>query len=74
MGVQDDDSNEFMYITWDEEVDDEQVTIELSFYEGDNQVAIIDGSTLVLIGNDGEEEEMTLVQEFNGEAVIIPKD
>ena len=73
MGIQDDDSNEFMYLSWEEEFDNEDLIVELSFYEGDNQIALIDGSTLTLIGNDGEEEEMILVKEFDAESTIIPK-
>ena len=73
MGVQDDDSNEFMYVSWEEEFDDENLTVEISFYEGDNQVALIEGSTLTLINSDGEEEEFTLLREFDAESTIIPK-
>ncbi len=73
MGVQDDDSNEFMYVSWEEELDDENLTVEISFYEGDNQVALIEGSTLTLINSDGEEEEFTLLKEFDAESTIIPK-
>ena len=74
MGVQDDDANEFMYISWEEELDDEVLTVELSFYEGDNQIALIDGSNLTLINSEGEEEEFTLLREFDAESTIIPKD
>jgi hypothetical protein len=73
MGVQDDDSNEFMYVSWEEEFDDENLTVEISFFEGDNQVALIEGSTLTLINSDGEEEEFTLLREFDAESTIIPK-
>ena len=73
MGVQDDDSNEFMYVSWEEEFDDENLTVEISFYEGDNQVALIEGSNLTLINSDGEEEEFTLLKEFDAESTIIPK-
>jgi hypothetical protein len=73
MGVQDDDSSEFMYVSWEEEFDDENLTVEISFYEGDNQVALIDGSNLTLINSDGEEEEFTLLKEFDAESTIIPK-
>ena len=74
MGVQDDDSNEFMYVSWEEEFDDENLTVEISFYEGDNQVALIEGSNLTLINSDGEEEEFILLREFDAESTIIPKD
>ena len=73
MGVEDDDSNEFMYLTWEEEYEDEDLTVEISFIEGDNQVALVDGCTLTLIGSDGEEEELTLLREFDAESTIIPK-
>lgn len=73
MGVQDDDSNEFMYLSWEEEFDNEDLIVELSFYEGDNQVALIDGSVLTLVNTDGDEEELVLVKEFDAESTIIPK-
>ena len=73
MGVQDDDANEFMYLSWEEELDDEDLIVELSFFEGDNQVALIDGATLTLITDQGEEEELTLLREFDAESTIIPK-
>ena len=73
MGVQDDDSNEFMYLSWEEEFDNEDLIVELSFYEGDNQIALIDGSILTLINTDGDEEEFVLVKEFDAESTIIPK-
>lgn len=73
MGVQDDDANEFMYVSWEEELDDEELTVEISFYEGDNQVALIEGSNLTLINSDGDEEEFTLLREFDAESTIIPK-
>lgn len=73
MGVQDDDANEFMYLSWEEELDDEDLIVELSFFEGDNQVALIDGATLTLITDQGDEEEFTLLREFDAESTIIPK-
>jgi hypothetical protein len=73
MGIQDDDSNEFMYISWEEEFDNEDLIVELSFYEGDNQIALIDGSILTLVNTDGDEEEFVLVKEFDAESTIIPK-
>ena len=73
MGVQDDDANEFMYLSWEEELDDEDLIVELSFFEGDNQVALIDGATLTLITDQGEEEELTLLREFDAESTITPK-
>jgi hypothetical protein len=73
MGIRDEDSNEFMYVSWEEEVEDENLIVEISFCEGDNQVALIDGSTLTLISSDGEEEQFTLLKEFDAESTIIPK-
>lgn len=73
MGVQDDDSNEFMYLSWEEEWDDEELTVEISFFEGDNQVALVEGSNLTLINSEGDEEELTLLREFDAESTIISK-
>ena len=73
MGVQDDDSNEFMYVSWEEEWNDEDLAVEISFFEGDNQIALINGSELTLINSEGEEEEFTLLREFDAESTIIPK-
>jgi len=73
MGVQDEDSNEFMYLTWEEEFEDENLTVEVSFLEGDNSIALVNGCNLTLINSDGDEEELTLLREFDAEETIFPK-
>ena len=74
IGVQDDDVNEFMYISWEEEWDEEMLNVEVSFSEGDNQVAIIDGSILTLVNSEGEADDITLLKKFDAESMIISKD
>jgi hypothetical protein len=45
------DDNEFMFIIYD---DDEGLTYELSFYEGDNQEVSISGSSMFLYTRDSD--------------------
>jgi len=54
------DDNEFMFITYD---DDEGLTYELSFYEGDNQEVSISGSSMFLYDRDsnGVSEDHTQI-------------
>jgi hypothetical protein len=74
IGIQDDDVNEFMYISWEEEWEDEMLNVEVSFCEGDNQAATIDRNILTLVNSEGEVDEMTLLQKFDAESMIISKD
>jgi hypothetical protein len=74
IGVQDDDVNEFMYISWEEEWEDEMLNVEVSFCEGDNQTATIDGDILTLVNSEGEVDDITLLQKFDAESMVISKD
>jgi hypothetical protein len=67
MGYEDNDSNEFMCLSWEEEWEDEMVVIEVVFVEGDNTQVEIDGCVLSLVNSDGEQEEITLLKEFYAE-------
>ena len=73
LGVEKDESNEFMYIDWEEEYEDETLTVDISFIEGDNQIVLVDGSKMILINSEGTEEELTLLREFDAESLIISK-
>ena len=68
MGYEDEDSNEFMCLSWEEEWDDELLTVEVVFVEGDNQIVELDGCILSLVNADGEQEELTLLKEFYAES------
>lgn len=67
MGYEDEDSNEFMSLSWEEEWEDELVTIEVVFVEGDNNKVELDGCVLSLVNSDGDQEEITLLKEFYAE-------
>ena len=73
LGVEKDESNEFMYIDWEEEYEDETLTVDISFIEGDNQIVLVDGSKMILVNSEGTEEELTLLREFDAESLIISK-
>jgi hypothetical protein len=65
--IEDDYSNEWMCLHWEEEYDGEELDVVVSFNEEDNQKCILNGSTLVLVNTDGEEEELTLLREWSPE-------
>ena len=67
MGYENDYSNEFMCLSWEEEFEDETVFIEVVFIEGDNTRAEIDGCVLTLINSTGDPEQITLLKEFYAE-------
>lgn len=55
--LEDDDSNEFMYLSWD----DEGLEYNVKFDEGDNQEVKISGSSIFLIDTEGEENQITIL-------------
>jgi hypothetical protein len=62
--IEDDYENEFLILAWEEEYDDEVLDVVVSFNEEDNQKCILDGSSLILVNTDGDEEELTLLREW----------
>ena len=62
--VEEDYTNEFLKLEWEELYENETYTVQISFNEGDNQSAALDGSTLILTNTEGEEEELTLLREW----------
>ena len=57
--------NEFLVLQWDEmSEDDEQVSFEVAFEEGDNQMVEIEGRKLYLVSTDGDQEELILLREM----------
>jgi hypothetical protein len=58
--------NEFMRLLWSEN----GLDFEVAFNEGDNNELTIDGSLLTLVNSEGEEETVTLLGEFDGEALL----
>lgn len=57
--LEDDDSNEFLYISW---TDDEGLTYSAKFQEGENQSVKISGSSMFLIDNEGDEMQITILE------------
>ena len=62
--IEDDYSNEWLSLQWEEVFRGEEVDIVVAFTEGDNQKVFLEGSELTLVNTDGEEETMTLVREW----------
>ena len=68
-------NDEFMYLEWEEEaptewneeteeiLETENVVCQVAFKVGDNQKCLLDGCTLTLVSDQGE-EELTLLREF----------
>lgn len=65
--IEDDYSNEWMTLQWEEVYCDEELDVVVAFTEGDNQRVLLEGSTLTLVNSDGDEEELTLLREWEPE-------
>ena len=55
--LEDDELNEFMYLSWD----DEGLEYNVKFNEGENQEVKVSGSSIFLIDTDGEENQITIL-------------
>jgi len=53
--------NVFLTLHWQEEYDGEWLDFSVDFEEGDNEKCILDGSTLILVNTDGQEETMEIL-------------
>jgi hypothetical protein len=62
--IENDYSNEWLNLHWEEVYRGEELDVLVAFNEEDNQKCILDGSTLILVNTDGEEEELTLLREW----------
>ena len=62
--IEDDYSNEWLSLQWVEEYRGEELDVIVNFTEGDNTKVILDGSSLILVNTDGEEEELILLREW----------
>ena len=68
--IEDDYENEFLVLSWEERVEVEEdifqtSIVEVSFKEGDNQTIGLEGCTLTLTNSEGDDEELTLLQEWH---------
>jgi|LauGreDrversion4_2_1035121.scaffolds.fasta_scaffold410074_1 hypothetical protein len=63
--IEDDYESEFLLLEWEDFQDGQEVIVSVGFKEGDNQTIGLDGSTLILTNSDGEEEELTLLMEWD---------
>lgn len=59
--LEDDYKNVFLTLHWQEEYDGELLDFSADFEEGDNQKCVLDGSVLVLVNTDGQEEAMEIL-------------
>jgi hypothetical protein len=62
--IEDDYSNEWLSLQWEEEYRGETVDVVVAFTEGDNQKVLLEGSEMTLVNTDGEEETVVLVREW----------
>lgn len=65
IGLEDSPDNEFGYIAWSDDIQDEPVDFIIAFKEGDNETVRIDGSYMTLVNTDGEEEEIQLLAHWD---------
>lgn len=63
--IEGDYENEWLVLEWDDTKEDEEGIVSLSFLEGDNQTVLLEGSKMTLLAEDGEEEELLLLKEWN---------
>lgn len=70
LGLEGDSENEFFYLAWTEEVRGEYIDFSAAFKEGDNNVVLCEGSTLVFVNVDGQEEELTLLRPWDCDEVL----
>jgi hypothetical protein len=63
--IEDNYESEFLLLEWEDFQDGQEVIVSVGFKEGDNQTIGLNGSTLILTNSDGEEEELTLLQEWH---------
>jgi len=62
--IEDDYSNEWLSLQWEEEYRGEILDVVVAFTEGDNQKVLLEGSEMTLASTDGEEETIVLVREW----------
>lgn len=62
--IEDEYGNEFMSLQWDEEYENELLSIAIGFNEGDNLKVPLEGCELTLVNSEGEEETLTLLKEW----------
>lgn len=63
--IEEDYESEFLILEWEDIQDNQEAIVQVSFREGDNQNVGFNGkSTLYLTNTDGEEEELTLLKEW----------
>jgi hypothetical protein len=63
--IEDNYESEFLILEWEDFQDGQEVVVSVGFKEGDNQTVGLEGSTLTLTNSEGEEEELTLLQEWH---------
>ena len=63
--IEQDYSNEWLVLQWDEIEEGQESIVSVGFIEGDNQTVLLEGSRMTLIAEDGEEEELILLKEWS---------
>ena len=69
LGLDGDPDNEFLHLSWTEEIRGEYLDFCTVFKEGDNQIVLSNGSVLTFINSEEQEEEITLLRPWNWESV-----
>ena len=63
--IEDNYESEFLVLEWEDTQDGQELIVSVGFKEGDNQTIGLEGCKLFLTNSDGEEEELTLLQEWH---------
>lgn len=63
--LEDDYKNVFLSLVWQEEYEGELLDVCVEFEEGDNQTCVLEGSNLILVNSDGEEEVLTVLVNYH---------
>lgn len=57
--LEDDEFNDFLYLSW---IDDEGYEYEARFYEGENQTVKVFGSSMILIDNEDQKVQISILE------------
>lgn len=63
--IKGDYDHSWLSLAWEEPEEPEECVVYLNFLEGDNQTVLIEDSKLTIITEDGDEEEIFLLREWN---------
>ena len=62
--LEQDYTNEWLVLEWEDQEGLYEGIVSISFMEGDNQTVLLEGSKMTLTAEDGSQEEITLLKEW----------